>query len=106
MTEEDLSPWLAHYRSSVGEEPTPALDEVILRAASRRAAHVRTMRRSVVVLALAAVAIWPLWRAHVARAPRASNLSGYGLQEGATRYYLLTAAGARYTGPGSMEQRP
>ena len=105
MTEDDVSHWLARYRSTITEEPTPALDEVILRAASRRALRVRTMRRSAVVLALAAVVIWPLWRAHVAPAPQARDVSNYGRQEGATRYYLLNVATVPYTGPGSMEQK-
>jgi hypothetical protein len=105
VTEEDVSELLVRYRSTVSEEPTPALDGAILRAAGSRAARVRTMRGSVVALGLAAVVIWPFWRAHVVPAPRAIRVSGYGLQEGATRYYLLTAAGVPYAGPGSMEQR-
>ena len=102
MSEEDTFSWMVRYRSTVIEEPTPALDEVILRAAGRRATRVRTLRRSIVVLGLVAVVILPFWRAHVSRAPQARAASDYGRQEGATRSYLLNVAS--YTGPGSMER--
>ena len=94
---------LARYRLTVSEEPTPALDEVILKAASRRAMHVRTVRRGIAVLGLAAVIILPFWGARVSRAPQARAPTDYGSQEGATRYYLLNVAS--YTGPGSMEHK-
>ncbi len=103
MTEEDISHVAMRYRSTVADEPSSALDEVILGAASRRAVRVRMLRRSAVVLALAAVVLWPFWRAHVVRAPQTRNVNGYGLQEGVTRYYLLNAARVQYTGPGSTE---
>lgn len=108
MSEEDFAPLLARYRLAASDEPTPALDAVVLRAADLRAVRVRTLRRSVVVLALAAVALgtWPLWRAQGTRAPPLRNASGYGREEGATRYYLLSVANVRYTGPGSTEGRP
>jgi hypothetical protein len=102
MSEEDTSSWMERYRSTVMDEQTPALDEVILAAARRRAVRVRTIRRSVVVLGLAAVVILPFWRAHVSRAPQARAASDYGRQEGATRYYLMNVTS--YTGPGSMER--
>jgi hypothetical protein len=106
VTDEDLSQMLVHYRSTVSEEPTPGLDEVILGAASRLAVRVRTVRRSVVVLALAAMVIWPFWEARVVRVAPAARVTDYGRQEGATRYYLLNVGGVPYTGPGSEEQRP
>jgi hypothetical protein len=103
VSEEDVSRWLVSYRSTVTEETTPALDEFILRAAGRRAVRVRTLRVSIVVIGLAAVVILPFWGAHLIRGPQARAASGYGRQEGATRYYLLNVAS--YTGPGSMEQK-
>ena len=103
MTEEDTSPLLVRYRSTVTEEQTSALDEVILAAAARHAWRARSMRRGVVALALAALVILPFWRAHVVRSPQARDTSGYGREEGATRYYLLNSAGVKYTGPGSTE---
>jgi len=105
VTEEDLFPLLRRYRSTISQEATPALDALILKAASRRVVHVRTMRRSVVALAMAAaVAVtWPLWHAHGVRAPEARDVSGYGREEGATRYYLLNVASVQYVGPGSTE---
>ena len=104
MSEEDTSPWMLRYRLTVTEEPTPAIDAVILGAASDRAVRVRTLRRSIVVLGLAALVILPLWGAHVIRGPQVGAASGYGRQEGVSRYYLLNVAS--YTGPGSMEQSP
>lgn len=105
MIEDDESDWVVRYRSRVTEEPTSALDESILRAAGRRAVRVRTTRRSMVVLALAAVVLTTFWRSHTVRAPQVRNASGDGLQEGATRYYLMNVAGSPYTGPGAMEHR-
>jgi hypothetical protein len=103
VIDEDPVPWVARYRLAVTEEATPALDELILRAASRRAVRVRTVRRSLVVVALVSVLTWPFWGAHENPAPQVSEMSGYGRQEGATRYYLLTVGS--YTGPGSMERK-
>jgi hypothetical protein len=106
VTDEDLSPWLARYRLTVSAEPTTALDEIILAAASRRTARVRTVRRFSLVLALAVVVIWPLWEVRVVRVAPPVRVTDYGRQEGATRYYLLNVAGVPYTGPGSEEQKP
>jgi hypothetical protein len=104
--EEGLSHWRMRYRATVDDEPTPGLDDVILKAANRRAMYVRTVRRGVValVLALAAAPIWPLWHLQLVHAPRAKAASDYGRQEGSTRYYLLNVAATSYTGPGSTEQ--
>ncbi len=104
MTEGDVAQVLARYQSTVTEEPTPVLDELILSAARRRAVRVRAMRRSVMVFAVAAWVVWPFWPPHAVQFTRAGDESGYGRLEGATRYYLLHVAGAPYTGPGSMEQ--
>jgi hypothetical protein len=106
VTDEDVSQVLVHYRSTVREESTTALDEIILAAASRRTAQVRTMRRCSLVLALAAVVIWPLWKVRVVPMAPPVRATDYGRQEGATRYYLLNVASVPYTGPGSEEQQP
>ncbi len=103
MTEEDVSGWVMRYRSTITEEPASSFDEAILRAARRRAVHVRTMRRAVVVLALAAVVIWPFWRLHVVRVAQAREVSGYGRQEGATRYYLLNVGRSSGSGVWSRD---
>ncbi|MGH9920262.1 MAG: hypothetical protein ACRD6W_15515 [Nitrososphaerales archaeon] len=103
MTEEDLSAVLPRYRSTVTDEPTPHLDELILRAAGRHSVRVRVMRRCVVALALAALVTWPSWHLHGIRLQQARDMSGYGRQEGLTRYYLLNVASVQYTGPGSRE---
>jgi hypothetical protein len=105
VTDEDISQMLVSYRSTATEELTPGLDKVILGAASRRAVRVRTIRRSVVGLALAVVIILPYWETHMIRTPQARGVSDYGRQEGATRYYLLDLASVPYTGPGSEEHR-
>ena len=104
MTEEELSPWLRRYRLTATEELTPALDEAILRAASGRAMRVRTVRRSIVGLALTAVVISSFWSARLLRAPQAKEVTDYGRLEGATRYYLLNVAAAPHTGIGSKDQ--
>jgi len=104
VIEEEISHWVRRYRSTIAEEPTPVLDELILRTARRRAVRVRTTRRSMVMLALATIFIWPLWNLHVSRAPEATDVSSYGRLEGATRYYLLNVVPSPYSGPGTMEQ--
>lgn len=105
MIEDDESDWVVRYRSGVTEEPASALDENIIRAAGRRALRVRTTRRGLVVLVLAAVVLSMFWRSHGVRAPQVRSVSNDGLQEGATRYYLLNVAGSPYTGPGAMEHK-
>lgn len=103
MSEEDTSPWIGRYRLTVSDEPTPAIDQVIFEAAGRRALRVRMLRGSIAVLGLAALLILPLWGAHVIRGPQAGATSGYGRQEGVSRYYLLNVAS--YTRPGSVERK-
>lgn len=105
IEEEDALPWRATYRRTLPEEATPALDEVILRVANRRAARIRALRRSAVAFALVAVAILPIWRTLTTHEPEAARMTNYGYHEGATRYYLLNVAGAPYTGPESKEQK-
>jgi hypothetical protein len=106
VTDEDVSRMLMHYRSTVSEESTTALDDIILSAATRRTAQVRAVRRLSLVLALAAVVIWPLWETRVVRVNPPANGTDYGRQEGATRYYLLNVTSVPYTGPGSEEHNP
>jgi hypothetical protein len=106
MMEEEVQSWRARYRRTLTDEPIAALDEVILRAASRHATRVRTVRRSALLLVLAAVVMWPYWSKKEIHAPRASQESGFGREEGATRYYLLNVAAVPYTGPGALEQTP
>jgi len=103
VNKEGASLAIVRYRSTVAEEPTPALDEVILRAASRRAVRVRTIRRSIAALGLVAVLALPFWRAPSTREPEVGAARDYGRQEGATRYYLSNVAS--FTGPGSMEHK-
>jgi ferric-dicitrate binding protein FerR (iron transport regulator) len=102
IKEEGLD-WKALYRATVSEEPTTALDDVILKAAGRRTAQVRSMRRGVLVLALAGTAIWPLWHLQPGRLPQTTMATDVGRQEGATRYYLMNVAVPRETGPGLEE---
>jgi hypothetical protein len=106
VTDEDVTQVLVHYRATVSEESTTALDESILAAASRRTVHVRAVRRFSLVLALAAVVVWGLWDVRSVRVAPPVRVTDYGRQEGATRYYLLNVAGDPFTGPGSEEQKP
>jgi hypothetical protein len=101
----DESRWRVLYRATVSDEPATLLDEVILNAASRRTAQRRALRRCVVVVALAAIALWPLRELRPVPGITRSAVTNYGLQEGATRYYLVNVAGAAYAGPGSGEQK-
>jgi hypothetical protein len=106
VTDEDVSQMVVKYRSRVREESSTALDELILAAASRRTAQVRAVRRFSLVLALAALIIWPLWEVRIVRMAPPTRVTDFGRQEGATRYYLLNVGSVPYTGPGSEEQKP
>jgi hypothetical protein len=106
VTDEDISQVLVHYRSTVAEESTTALDQIILAAASRRTAQVRAVRRFSLVLTLAAVVICLLWEVRIVPVTPPVRVTDFGREEGATRYYLLNVASVPYTGPGSEEQKP
>lgn len=108
MKLETGSDWSARYRSVASDEPTPLLDEMIFAAAARRAQRARVARRgaAAVAVAMAAIGIFtlmPHWRMDVHRPYASTRPTGYGLEEGATRYYLAHIAGAPYSGLGSTE---
>lgn len=98
------------YRSVCREEPSAALDCNILAAARRRALFTRSVRHGSGLLAilLGTVAAFALSRRIdvVSRKPLPVVTDpvarDYGLQAGATRYYLLTVSAIP---PGSIDWR-
>jgi hypothetical protein len=105
MNDEKNERLIIQYRSAALDEPSASLDRAILTLASRRAVRVRTVRRSValcamLVAAVAMVTVSPRPRAIKARPIPART--GYGLQEGATRDYLLTVSAIP---PGAIDWR-
>lgn len=104
MIEDDLNQCLAQYRSASRDQSASALDEVILAAARRHVQRRRAARATAVTLAVLAVACVSFWNAHFDRQPQVRH--DYGLDEGATRYFLSNVAASPYKGPGSKDHSP
>lgn len=104
MNDESNERLILQYRSTALDEPSASLDRAILTLARRRAVRVRTVRRgalcAMLVVAVAVVTVSQRPRAIKAR-PTPTR-TGYGLQEGATRDYLLTVSAIP---PGAIDWR-
>lgn len=95
MNDDSHERLLMEYRSAALDEPSASLDRAILDLAHRRAVRVRTARRGVALCALLLVAAALVTVPHRPRGRQATQppaRTGYGLQEGATRDYLLTVS--------------
>lgn len=98
MSDERDARTIIRYRALAVDEPSASLDRAILALARRNAARVRAVRRGagvcalmlLVMLALASMSLTPRPRTGPARALAART--GYGLQAGAVRAYLLTVS--------------
>jgi len=102
----DLDPLVRRYQNSVQDPSTPALDQLILAAADKRAVLQRRIRRyGVFALAAAVLSITTIrWQIYGSGPiPAAVNP---GKLEGATRDYLLHVEAHSYSGPGLYENQP
>lgn len=97
------------YRSAALDEPSASLDRAILDLARHRAVRVRAARRGVALCAILVVAVAAVAVVGVSHRPgtmksrqTAAARTNYGLQEGATREYLLTVSAIP---PGSIDRR-
>jgi hypothetical protein len=105
MNEESNEGLITRYRSAARDETSASLDRAILDLARRRAARVRTARRGVASCALLVVAVALVTvshRPHAMKATHTAARTDYGLQEGATRDYLLTVSAIP---PGTIDWR-
>jgi hypothetical protein len=105
MNDEDTERLVIQYRSAALDEPSASLDHAILDLARRKALRVRTARRGVALCAMLVVAIALMTVPHRRRAMKATPMparTSYGLQEGATRDYLLTVS---VIPPGAIDWR-
>lgn len=105
MNDESNERLIAQYRSAALDEPSESLDRAILKLARHRAARVRGARRGVALCAMlvVAVALATLSRRPHGIKPRPTPIrTNYGLQEGATRDYLLNVSAIP---PGAIDWR-
>lgn len=105
MNDETNERLIIQYRSTALDEPSESLDRAILDLARRRALRVRTARRGIALCALLAVAGALMTASHrpTAMKPRQTvSRTNYGLQEGATRDYLLNVSAIP---PGAIDWR-
>lgn len=94
MNDEGDERLFIQYRSVAVEEPSVRLDRAILADAGRRAARARALRRGVALCAMLVVAVTVMTLSqhpHETKRPIPAERD-YGLQEGATRDYLLNAS--------------
>lgn len=105
MKDESNERLIIQYRSAALDEPSASLDRAILDFAHRRAVRVRAARRGVALCSMVLVAIALMTISHRPHAKRPRQMAartGYGLQEGATRDYLLTVSAIP---PGAIDSR-
>lgn len=105
MNDESNERLIVQYRSAALDEPSTSLDRAILDFAHRRAVRVRAARRGVALCAMVAVAVALMTVSHRPHAKKPGQMAartGYGLQEGATRDYLLTVS---VIPPGAIDSR-
>lgn len=96
---------IIQYRSAALDEPSESLDRAILDLARHRALRVRSARRGILLCALLVVAGALMTSSHRSREmkPRPTAVrTNYGLQEGATRDYLLNVSAIP---PGAIDWR-
>lgn len=108
MTDDSMTPWVLQYRASVGDTPTPALDQTVLAAAGRHSARRRAMRQikgASFIGIFAMLAISAVW--HV-RQPGSNpyTATDYGRFEGISLRYLQEVQTHQFTGFGVAEGRP
>lgn len=105
MNDENNERLIFQYRSAALDEPSASLDRTILALARRRAVRVRTARRGVTLCAILMAAFAVVTVSQRPRAIKARPIparTGYGLQQGATRDYLLTVSAIP---PGAIDWR-
>lgn len=105
MNDESNERLIIQYRSAAVDEPSESLDRVILDVARRKAVRVRIARGGVVLCVVLVVAIGLETASHRPREVKTGQIAartGYGLQEGATRDYLLTVS---VIPPGAIDWR-
>lgn len=105
MSDDSDARWLIEYRSAALDEPSASLDRAILDLAHHRAVRARTTRRGIALCALLLVVAALVTAPHRPRGRQATQplvRTGYGLQEGATRDYLLTVS---VVPPGAIDWR-
>jgi|SRR6185437_4246893 len=95
MNDDRYERLIIQYRSAALDEPSASLDHAILDLARRRALCVRAARRGVALCAMLVIAVAAVsvsHRPHAVKTRQMAARSDYGLQEGATRDYLLTVS--------------
>lgn len=105
MNDESNERLIIEYRSAALDEPSASLDQAILDQARRRAVRVRTARRTFALCSMLGVAVALVTVSHRPHAMKASHpltRTNYGLQEGATREYLLNVSAIP---PGAIDRR-
>jgi hypothetical protein len=105
MNDDSNERLILQYRSAALDEPSASLDRAILTLARRRAVRVGTVRRGVALFAMLVFAVAVVTVSQRPRAIKAMPIparTGYGLQEGATRDYLLTVSAIP---PGAIDWR-
>ena len=105
MNDESDERLITQYRSTAFDEPSASLDRAILKLARRRAVRVRGVRYGVSVCAMLVVAVALVTisrRPPAIKASRTPLRTNYGLQEGATRNYLLNVSAIP---PGAIDWR-
>ena len=109
MTDDRTTPWVLQYRASVGDTPTPTLDQAILAAAARHLARRRATRLLVGVSAIAAFAmltIGTMWHGGLSNSHPQIVRTDFGRLEGISRRYLMEVQTQPFTGFGIAEGAP
>ena len=109
MTNDSTASWVAQYRASVCDTPTPMLDTAILSAARRQSASRRTVRHirgASFIAAFALIALSAVWHVRQPGFDPRPAAADYGRYEGISRYYLLEVETPRFTGFGVHEGMP
>jgi hypothetical protein len=108
MTDERTTPWVLQYRASVGDTPTPSLDQAILAAADRHSARRRATRQFARVSVIAAIAMLAgvVWHGGLPNSRTQIVGTDYGRLEGISRRYLMEVQTHQFTAFGIAEVSP
>lgn len=109
MTDDRTTPWVLQYRASVGDTPTPSLDQAILAAARRHSARRRATRQFALVSVIAAFLMFAfgvVWHGDPPDSQPQIVGTGYGRLEGISRRYLMEVQTHQFTAFGIAEVSP